>query len=102
MVTVNDLLKREHVTDEEILDCDYGLANFTFNRIPSPIETIRLRKMRSRLGELEAIRKAARQARTANRQVRMELADCGHHTTEKMNASHGSSCPDCYDRMSDE
>jgi len=27
--------------------------------------------------------------------------DCGHHTAHPMRASLGTSCPDCYDRMSD-
>ena len=29
------------------------------------------------------------------------LCDCGHYTTSPMSASMGTSCPDCYDRMSD-
>ena len=29
------------------------------------------------------------------------LCDCGHYTESPMSASLGTSCPDCYDRMSD-
>lgn len=29
------------------------------------------------------------------------LCDCGHSTTNPMTASFGSSCPDCYDKMSE-
>ena len=34
-------------------------------------------------------------------QPKMTLCDCGHYTDSPMSASLGSSCPDCYDRMSD-
>ena len=97
---ITDLLKKDRVTDKEIMDSGYGIANFTFDTIPSPEESSRLRQMRSRLGELEAMKKAALRARVAGNQVKVALADCGHYTIEKMSASHGSSCPDCYDRMS--
>ena len=30
----------------------------------------------------------------------MTLCDCGHYTESPMSASMGSSCPNCYDRMS--
>jgi len=98
---ITELLKREQVTDQEIKDSAYGIENFTFDTIPTPVETARLRQMRVRLQELETMKKAALRARVAGKQVRMELADCGHYTIEKMSTSHGSSCPDCYDRMSD-
>ena len=98
---ITDLLKKERVTDKEIMDSAYGIKNFTFDTIPSPEESSRLRQLRSRLGELEAMKKAALRARVAGKQVKMEVADCGHYTTEKMSTSHGTSCPDCYDRMSD-
>lgn len=29
------------------------------------------------------------------------LCDCGHYSAHPMNASRGTSCPNCYDRMSD-
>ncbi len=32
--------------------------------------------------------------------ARRKLA-CGHYSSEKMTTSRGSSCPDCYDRMSE-
>lgn len=43
---------------------------------------------------------AALEAEKAN--VATVLCDCGHHVPRglKMSASLGSSCPDCYDRMS--
>ena len=34
-------------------------------------------------------------------QPKLTLCDCGHYTASPMSASMGSSCPDCYDRMSD-
>jgi hypothetical protein len=39
----------------------------------------------------------------APRRVNMVRCDCGHEcpSTQRMNASRGTSCPDCYDRMSD-
>lgn len=33
--------------------------------------------------------------------VRMTLASCGHYTIEVMTTSRGTSCPACYDRLSD-
>ncbi len=40
--------------------------------------------------------------RKASREKEMVRCDCGHrvHKSERMWASMGSSCPDCYDRMS--
>lgn len=29
------------------------------------------------------------------------LCDCGHYSAHAMNSSQGTSCPDCYDRMSE-
>ena len=37
----------------------------------------------------------------ARPQPTLTLCDCGHYTESPMSASLGSSCPDCYDRMSD-
>lgn len=31
----------------------------------------------------------------------LRMCDCGHTTEYPMSTSNGSSCPDCYDRMSD-
>jgi len=31
---------------------------------------------------------------------KLTLCACGHHTQSPMTASRGTSCPDCYDRMS--
>lgn len=30
-----------------------------------------------------------------------KLCDCGHYSSHPMNTSRGTSCPACYDRMSD-
>ena len=97
---ITDLLKEEQVTDQEIMDSAYGIENFTFDTIPTTVETARLRQMRNRLHEIKTMKKAAMRARVAGKQVKAELADCGHYTIEKMSTSWGSSCPDCYDRMS--
>ena len=37
----------------------------------------------------------------ARPQPKLTLCDCGHYTESPMSASLGTSCPDCYDRMSD-
>lgn len=34
-------------------------------------------------------------------EVKLIKCDCGHSTAHPMRASLGTSCPDCYDRMSD-
>ena len=46
--------------------------------------------------------------RTAEKKIKMAaqqnqevLCDCGHYALFPMNASLGTSCPDCYDKMSD-
>ena len=36
----------------------------------------------------------------ARPQPKLTRCDCGHYTEHPMSASLGSSCPDCYDRMS--
>lgn len=43
------------------------------------------------------------EARRAQQDAEMVLCDCGHRVpaNQVMNASLGTSCPDCYDRMSD-
>ena len=40
--------------------------------------------------------------REAQKQVKMVMCDCGHRVPQNsvMQASMGTSCPDCYDRMS--
>ena len=102
MKTVNELLLQETVTDAEITGCAYGIEYFTFDGIPTDVEIERMRNMRLRLREIEAMKKAAMKARVAGQKnVRAKLADCGHFTIEVMSASRGTSCPDCYDRMSD-
>ncbi|MBC8457222.1 MAG: hypothetical protein H8D67_04405 [Deltaproteobacteria bacterium] len=97
---ITDLLQQAQATDQEILDSAYGIENFTFDTIPSPAESKRLRQMRNRLDELKAMKRVALRARVAGKQTRMVLADCGHYTIEVMSTSRGSSCPNCYDRMS--
>lgn len=98
---ITDLLKQEQVTDEDILNSAYGIENFTFDTIPTTTETGRLRQMRNRLAELETIKRTALRAQTTGKKAKVELADCGHYTAQTMSTSHGSACPDCYDRMSD-
>lgn len=39
-------------------------------------------------------------ARTASKRE-YKLCDCGHYSAWPMSTSSGSSCPDCYDRMSE-
>jgi len=38
--------------------------------------------------------------RSTRQQPTLTLCDCGHYTDLPMSASLGTSCPDCYDRMS--
>ena len=52
---------------------------------------------------LAGIRVVTRAAARPERPVEMVRCACGHSVprVQMMNASRGSSCPDCYDRMSD-
>lgn len=99
---ITDLLKKESVTDQEIMESSYGVANFTFDTIPTQEETDRLRSMRRWLEAIGAMKKQALRERVRHgMSTVMKLADCGHYVLHAMSTSHGSSCPDCYDRMSD-
>ena len=46
------------------------------------------------------IRNAVEQRASIEFPDQQKKADCGHATTEIMTASLGTSCPNCYDRMS--
>ena len=99
-MTVNELVKLDRVTDEQIKQCAYGIEYFAGDGM-SAEEWDRLVALRKRLHEIEDMEKAIRRARREGRTMQMILADCGHYTTEVMNASVGTACPNCYDRMSD-
>lgn len=98
MKLVTDLLQQDMVTDAELLDCAYGIKYYTFDTVPTAIEAKRMRQMRGRLMRLEKEQRAAALAKLD--QPREIKADCGHYTSQPMSASLGTSCPYCYDRMS--
>lgn len=103
--TVNDALvaadsEFSAMSDENIRQLSYGIERFEFspynaapfNR-PTPEMRRRLAEMRNRLNEMKRPRQRPREQPET-------LCDCGHYTAHPMNASQGTSCPDCYDRMS--
>ena len=87
-------------TDDDLTGkWDYAL---TYGQYPSAdVE----RRMWQRLGRdrRDAILAATAAAAPQRAQPTMVRADCGHRVSPvmRMSASTGSSCPDCYDRMSE-
>ncbi|MFA4973470.1 MAG: hypothetical protein WC683_12700 [bacterium] len=96
-------------TDQEISSHAYGLSYAEFaseewralyrdTRVLFKIDGLRLKG-------IERERKAALVAKAAAKMAaqKMVRCDCGHTVpaSEAMSASRGTSCPDCYDRMSE-
>lgn len=80
---------------------DYAVRYGAFRPPEYPAShCIEMALARRRLAGLEAERTAQPQAVTT---VEMVRCDCGHTVARglAMNASRGTSCPACYDRMSD-
>jgi len=101
---INDCLKMSDtelskIGDDEIRRMDYGIKYFDFGAAginPSQRDWDVMEILRNRLRNLETKPTASKT------ETEVVLCDCGH-IVEKilvMHASSGTSCPDCYDRMS--
>lgn len=68
----------------------------------TPKFCVQMALARRRQGGIEQERKAAtpQPQRPKPQPVAEKLCDCGHYTAHPMTTSSGTSCPDCYDRMS--
>jgi len=89
----------------QMADTEIVVSRYSVGNCPRPPESrlARFAKMAlaaRRLDGIEAERAA--QPKPAPRPVRMVRCDCGHDVPEgeRMSASLGTSCFDCYDRMS--
>lgn len=65
----------------------------------SPEYCVKMALAFRRLRGIEEERKA--QPEPARYQMSEKLCDCGHYSAYPMSTSRGTSCPDCYDKMSD-
>lgn len=72
-------------------DSGLGIGGIN-NAIPTAAEELR---------QTEAVGRAEERREQAIASGQMKKAACGHYTDHAMTTSRGSSCPDCYDRMSD-
>jgi len=107
--TVNQLLLADAdqiVDDDDILRLAYGIENFEFSPYnkppfdnPTPEMRARLKALRARLAVLRDRDNAAVAPPSKGVTV---LCDCGHRVPaiRVMSTSGGTSCPACYDRMS--
>ena len=96
--------ERAELTDEDVMELAYMISHFEpwdVNAYSLRHQNAVLGELRPRLKELEAQELARRQAQQALRIARV-MCDCGHSVaaSQRMNASMGTACPDCYDRMS--
>ena len=104
MTTINDYLKMsdselKNISDDTISQMSYGIKYFDFGA--AGIKATKrdwqiMEYLRNRLQAIEI-------KPTAKTGIRAFIeCDCGHAVPRKlvMNASLGTSCPDCYDRMS--
>jgi hypothetical protein len=100
--TVNDAINGTgaiaDIPDDEIYRLGYRIKYFG-DYIPDPAKRTRLLEMRERLAQIDAQRKAELKARRQGSNAKM--CDCGHVSAFPMMAAHGTTCADCYDRMSD-
>jgi len=101
-MTINEILANPElatsITDAEIKNLAYGITYYSPWGDDPDTAWDTLRVLRNRLAQIESQERQP-QSRTA----KMVRCDCGH-TVEAdlvMSASLGTSCPDCYDRMSD-
>lgn len=103
-ILINDCLKMSdnelsEISDDTIRRLDYGIKYFDFGAAgirPTQRDWDVMEILRNRLGSLET------KSVVHKTEAEIVLCDCGH-TVEKilrMNASSGTCCPDCYDRMS--
>ena len=109
-MTINEVFEmtreqRDALTDAEIVHLGYAINYY------EPMGSAQWtswwerdlainQELKARLSAIETARRAA-QRRDAQ-PVRMVRCDCGHAAPANlvMNASLGTSCPDCYDKMS--
>ena len=98
--------ERSALTDEQILSLAYGIKYYSVNNPDATVEENRyafqhdlpiLQELKTRLAEIRTGKQSAKPAPSMTR------CDCGHtvESINVMNASRGTACPDCYDRMSD-
>ena len=87
--------ERAAIADEDIVKMSYFIQYY---EAANPQEFSALQELAARLKELEG-KKIKPAPRPAPQMVR---CDCGHlvRAGQRMSASMGSSCPNCYDRMS--
>lgn len=94
------------LTDDEVRTLAYEIKYFDPDQPSVTPRILRVRaKLNNRLYDLQDKDEAARKARLAARPpVEMVRCACGHTIPKHlvMSASRGTSCPDCYDRMSDD
>ena len=109
-MTINEVFEmtreqRDALTDEQIVHLSYAINYY------SPMDSAQWtswwardlainQELKARLSSIEQARRATQRCNV--RLVRMVRCDCGHTVpaSEVMTASLGTSCPDCYDRMS--
>ena len=98
---INDILANPElaitITDDQIKKLAYGIEYYSVQRGDPADAWDTMDVLRNRLREIES-----RPSRPAAQAVKMVRCACGH-TVDKslvMSASLGTSCPDCYDRMS--
>lgn len=98
--------QRDALTDEQIVHLAYAINYY------SPMDSAQWtswwerdlainQELKARLKIIEAQKRAAHRRYVET--LRPVVCDCGHTVAANlvMNASRGTSCPDCYDRMSD-
>lgn len=91
-------------TVKEIADSEYRLTYAEFDATEWAVMT-REERCRQVIDSayLQHLLKLAKARKTARKTVEIVRCDCGHDVPRRMvmNASMGTSCPRCYDRMSD-
>ena len=110
--TVNEMVdwtweQVEEASAETLKGVEYGLTYFNFSKFGTPYTEERndkLSRLYERLQEVKKAEAEAEASRTVTNlpKVKMVKASCGHMVADYalMSTSTGSSCPDCYDRMS--
>ena len=97
-----DLFKNGcNVTDDEILEYAYGIANYAFDRLPSIEEETNLRNLRARLREIQAAEAATKRAARAARAAPRKIDICRRCHTSSLDGAMfttvagGNVCDDC-------
>ena len=103
MKTINEILyfsdeQIDNLGDDEILKLSYAIKYFDFYGMTITERTIQtMDKLRNRLKGLNEPK-----INKLYEPLDYVMCDCGHEVLQslKMCASLGTSCPDCYDKMS--